>query len=155
MTSSKYINILKSGKEKWNEWRQSNSTERANFIEYTLDDLDLDGYHLTNCNFYKTSLRNCNLNNTELTWSVFFYCKLNNASIINSKINNYSEEESFQGVNIRWTSFGETDLRNVNLKGSLFEGVHLHKCNLVGADISYSRIYGLSSWGNIIDSTTI
>jgi len=155
MSINKYIQILKAGKEEWNNWRDSYPNERADFHDAKLDGSNFEGYKLTNCNFYQASLRDCNLNKTQLSWSAFFHSKLNNSTILNPELTDYNEDSSFLGVNIRWSSFAASDLENVKMKGSLFEGVHLHTCNLRGADISYSRIYGLSSWGNEVDDSTI
>lgn len=154
MSKNKYIEILKAGKEEWNNWRSLNPQERADFLNSVLDGSDLEGYNLTNCNFYQASLRDSNFNRTELAWSAFFHTKLNNSTITNPEIEDYSEWTSFSGVNFRWSSFAESDLENVKMKGSLFEGARFQNCNLKGADISYSRIHGLSAWGNYVDEST-
>lgn len=155
MNDDKYINLLKQGKTSWNDYRLENNSDRVTFNYTLLDGFDFENYNLNNCHFYQASLQNCNLNYTEITWSSFFLCNLANSTIINPGISSYSEENIFQGVNFRWSAFGECDLHNVNMKGALFEAVHLHDCNLKGANISFSRIHGLSSWGNTVDETTI
>ncbi|MBK8611861.1 MAG: pentapeptide repeat-containing protein [Chitinophagaceae bacterium] len=155
MKEENYIALLKQGKNAWNEVRQNDYSERANFNDTSFDDFNFEGYNLNNCHFYKVSLQNCNFNKTDICWSSFLHCNLANSTIINPDRRTYSEETSFQGVNLRWTAFGNCDLQNVNLKGALFESVHLHDCNLNGANISFSRIHGLSAWGNIVDESTI
>lgn len=155
MTEVNYTDILTAGKAKWNEWRSTNHRVRPDFSGQVLDGLNLEGYNLSNCNFYEASLKDCNLNNTELSWTAFFRCKLMNSTFINPAWTDYSKDIGLMGVNFRWSSFAKSDLQNAKMMGALFEGVHLHECNLKGADISYSRIHGLSAWGNNVDSTTI
>jgi hypothetical protein len=155
MLADNYIDLLKQGRIPWNKWRDENYNERLNFHDTFLDDSNFEGYNLNNCHFYKTSLTNCNFNKAEICWSSFLHCNLANSTITNPDLKQFSEMTSFQGVNLRWTAFGKCSMQNVNLQGSLFESVHLHDCDLTGANISHSRIYGVSSWGNEINETTI
>lgn len=152
---NEYLDILKSGSHEWNTWRKEHQNEVAFFSNENLDGQNFDGYHLTFCHFYDVSLKGCGFGFAELTWSSFFNCKLNGSKIYNPKIAPPTFHDGLRGVNTRWTVFANCDLENVDLRGALLEGVHFQNCNFKGANISKSRIYGISSWGNIVDDSTI
>jgi hypothetical protein len=154
MSENDIQTLILSGKESWNSFREANPHRRISFNGTILNNHSFDGYNFCNCSFYEASLINCNFNNSEICWSSFFHTKLNNSTFLNTNREQYTLNTRLQGVNLRWTSFANANLQNVQMKGATLEGVHFHNCDFRGADISNSPINGISSWGNIFDDTT-
>jgi uncharacterized protein YjbI with pentapeptide repeats len=154
MRENDFQTLLLSGKDSWNSFREANPRQRVNFNGTILDNQSFEGYNICNCSFYEASLINCNFNNAQICWSSFFHTNLNNSTFLNINREHYTLETRLQGVNLRWTSFANANLQNVQMKGATLEGVHFHNCDMRGADISNSLINGISSWGNIIEVTT-
>ena len=107
----KYVTLLRVGKKQWNEWRQENPSEGADFSYARLDGLDLSEYNLNNCNFNHASLRSCNFNNAEITRSEFMYPDLSSSTFLNPKLVAWTGNKRSMGVNHRWSSFGSCNLQ--------------------------------------------
>ena len=154
MGNIRHLEILKAGKDEWNNWRTLNPAERPDFSSFNLDRLDLEGYNLGSSDFSEANLRDCNLNNSMLTWCIFIRTQLNNTTIINPSLDEYSGNRRLLGVNLRWSSFAEANLQNVKMTGATLEAAQFHKCNLKGTDISDSEVFGISAWGNVFDDSS-
>jgi len=153
MGNHNHLEILKLGKDVWNEWRDINPVH-PDFSGLNLDGMDLSGYHLDQSNFNDASMVGCNLNEAWLCWCTFFNTQMKNATILSPNRESYLGDRRLLGVNLRWSTFANANLQNVSMHGATLEGVRFHECDLRGADLSECEVFGLSAWRNSIDSST-
>lgn len=149
-----HLQQLKQGREAWNSWKDTNLI-RPDLKGFNLDGMDLSGYHLDQSDFSDASMIGCNLNDAWLTWCVFIRTKLNNSTMISPVRETFDGDKRLLGVNLRWSSFADTDLTNVDMRGATLEAVRFHHCNFRSANLSGSDVYGVSAWGNDFDEHTI
>jgi uncharacterized protein YjbI with pentapeptide repeats len=129
MADPKQLEILKSGVENWNRFRNENphliiDLSKADLITTDLSDAYLSRLNLTGANFSRLNLTGANFSRAEL-FDVDF------------------SEADLSGVN-----FSETELYDVN-----FSRANLFIANLVGAIFSRANLIGANFNGAILFST--
>jgi len=148
-----HLQQLKRGRDAWNSWKATNLI-RPDLKGFNLDGMDLSGYHLDQSDFTGASMVDCNLNEAWLCWCTFFGTQLNNTTILSPNRESYLGDRRLLGVNLRWSTFANANLQNVLMHGATLEGVRFHQCDLRGTDLSECEVFGISAWGNKIDSST-
>lgn len=145
-----HLQTLKQGREAWNRWKDT-TIERPDFKGFDLSGMNLSGYHLDQSDFTEADMTGCNLNDAWLTWCIFIRTKLTGATIISSARESFNGDKRLLGVNLRWSSFAESQLQDVNMAGATLEAASFFDCDFSGANISGADIYGVSAWGNTFD----
>lgn len=154
MGNIKHLELLKTGKEEWNAFKDANINLKPDFKDFDLSNMNLSGYHLDNSDFTDANMTGCNLNNAWLCWCIFIRTKLTGATILSTSREGFDGDKRLLGVNLRWSSFANAHLQNVNMAGATLEATSFFDCDFSGANISGSDVYGVSAWGNIFDESS-
>ena len=158
MSDPEYLKILKQGAEVWNKWRKDNSDIKPDLSEANLRGADLREADLTmvdlcRANLSRANLSRANLTDAYLTEANLSKAKLRWAYLVGALL----IKANLRGADLREANLsGKTDLSLVNLSGANLSGAnlrgaYLENTNFVetcleGANISNSRIYGISAW---------
>ncbi|MGA2121286.1 MAG: pentapeptide repeat-containing protein [Methanoregula sp.] len=129
MATQKHLDILLSGVEKWNLWRQEQPKTKPNLTDADLNNLKLDGG-----NFNYTDFRGSKIHN-----STFYY-----ANFVGANLSGLSLRKNF----FEKVDFEFTNLSNIDSRGVNFSKVNLNHTNFSGALIE--RAF-LSTYQNIVD----
>jgi hypothetical protein len=119
------IDILKSGVEKWNKWREENPSVRP-----YLGRTNLGGANLDSANLGGANLDSANLVETALEGAKLIGASLNGANL---------ESADLAKANLAGAALAEADLRGANLEGANFEGA-----NLQGVNFEKTKFYGVN-----------
>ena len=111
MASEKQLEILKSGVEAWNKWREANPDERVDLRSADLRGADLRGADLRGANLYRANLIRADLINAYLS-----------------------------GATLRGADLSSADLSSAHLRGANLVGATLHGANLRGADLRFAYL---------------
>ena len=160
MANSEHLRILKQGVKAWNKWRDENAK-----IKPDLRRANLSKKNLRKANLSKTNLRKANLGNADLSGVDLSEANLRRANL---------SEANLREANLRRANLSKANLNRAKLHGANLRGANLHKTDLSGSDLSKadlskailvvtnfngadltnSRIYGISAWDLILDNTT-
>lgn len=169
-----YIALLKSGTDKWDIERTSNSAFRPilrniNFVDefggpgfYDLPDFscvdfsnsDMNMASLRNCTFSHCNFDNAHLTFTDLVDAYFLNCTFRHTCMRVSKIGNAKFENClFEECDMSYCSAEET-----SFKGSTFKNVKMEHMSLVRTDFSETTLdecflYGISSWDLVLKNS--
>lgn len=152
MTTSELYKVLKSGKNIWNTWRKENPEFRPNLRNIELPNFDFTGYNLADCDLSNANLQKAIMIDCQLTHTSFIGANLEGSTIGSSK--ELFQDDPFFGLNIRWSNFSASNMKNSVIKNNLLEACHFIKTDLRGADISNCRIHGVNAWEIKTDSHT-
>jgi hypothetical protein len=119
MADPEHLNILKSGVENWNNWRNDFPDILPN-----LRKAKLQGMNLQNANFNDTNLRRTNLSNANLTGATFRRADLRRADLSGANL---------QKADLTSATLIETNLQNSTLDSCLVYGVSAWNNELEGA----------------------
>ena len=172
MANPEHLKILNQGVEVWNRWRKENQKIRPELNKADLQGINLKEVNfrgatlvwanLTNCKFNRAKLRGANLIKSDLSGAYFYKADLTEANLsyadlteanlyrANLKLANIYRA-NLNKANLNKANLSEANLNNAILtKANLTRG-NLYKASLVstnfeGADISNSRVYGVSAW---------
>ena len=126
----------------------------ANLRDANLRDTQLSHADLSNTDLHGADLRHANISGTNLNYADLRYANMSAADLTGATfIGADLRDAIFAGANLSDTDFRQAnlsgaDLRNTNLQGSI-----LIKANLDQADISGSRIYGITAWNLDLNDT--
>lgn len=168
MANSTHIDILKEGVNKWNEWRDEDTTIIPDLTEADLSDLNLKGINFIGADLHKaclvksdltgavfgganlleTNLQEAILIKTELTEAIF-----RGANLYKTQINNViAYKADFSHANLRvsnlsYSEFNESkfdnaDMLRADLRNGDFRYAYFNKAVLFGAKISKAKIGG-------------
>lgn len=136
MANKKYIEMLLSGIEIWNEWREKHPSEEADFTEAELSGARLTGAylwktnfagaHLESANFFQTDLSDTNLSGAFLSQSYLSGAELRNANL---------SDADLREANLYCANLQNADLRGANLTGANLTKTDLSFANFTGADL--------------------
>lgn len=132
LADKEHLEILESGVDAWNKWRNENLK-----IKPSLWGVNLDGLNLNNINFRETDLRHATLNGTKLAGAF-----LNGADLYGAKL---------RGADLREAELIAAYLYGVDLREANLEDADLSRASLVGMDLRKAnftncRIHGISAW---------
>ena len=115
MANLQHVNILKSGVEAWNNWRQANREEVVD-----LSKADLSNADLRKANLKEANLKKVNLGEYD---TLFGY-----------------ESANLEGADLEFATLEEASLCAVNLRRANLLGAKLGKANLVDADLTGANL---------------
>lgn len=132
MANKKHLDILESGVDSWNNWRNLNPEISPDLSGADLEDTDLSG----------ANLRVADLRGAELTSADLEGADLTNAEMIGACL----DEALMAKVTLNWTdassaSFRGTDLTKANLMGSWFCEANMKKAFLEKADMRFTDLW--------------
>lgn len=148
LTMKDPIAILKESKDKWdwhnphptkqvdeyNEWRRQNRN-----VKMCFNTENLRGLNLSYANFREASLPGAD----------FSYCELVETDFVRSDL----QRSKFIEANLYGALLDQADLSNADLRNSTLWWTTLVETKLKGADISNSRVYGVSPWRVDLEGT--
>jgi uncharacterized protein YjbI with pentapeptide repeats len=137
MATQKHYDILLSGVEKWNQWRQKYPKINPNLTDSDLRNLKLDGG-----NFNRVDFRGAKIAN-----STFYYANFVGANLSGISFrNNLFEKVDFELTNLSNTNFRGVNFSKVNLNQTIFSEARLERAfistyqDIVGVNFQESRI---------------
>lgn len=116
----------------WERLVEGNTAGGAHLAKIDFVEADFSQAYLFAADFYGAFLTRANFSRATLTHANFSTAKLIEADLSNAGLS---------GANFAWA-----DLSGARLCGALLRGTHFVEANLQNADISNSRIYGVSAW---------
>ncbi len=148
MATVAHLNILKSGPDVWNQWREMNPGVRPDLCEVKLKGDHLRMFNLSRFNLsyanlhwawmYETNLIEVNLQGADLRGANLALSLLHQANLRQANLSeaNLSDADLFK-ANLR-----QAKLIKADLSGSRLEGANLNGAELEGADLSLSNLKG-------------
>ncbi len=147
MEQSTLLDIIKLGKDNWNEWRSQNPNivvdlTGADFSEQNLSDYDFSAANLSYCNFSKAELRNTNFISANLQHASFNFCNLEGASFIAAEMAHanltlaHVKSANFLTAQLAHTNFSYVDFTGHSLQGMDFRSAKLSGANLRNQDLN-------------------
>lgn len=154
MANKKQLEILQSGVDIFNQWREQNqekidlsfanlsgsnlcdvnlsgaSLVAAKFVEADLSRADLSGADIYQADFTGANLTDVNFTDAELKGTIFKKATLHNIDFLTASV--------FSEIDLTETSLDAIDFSKVNLKRFNFSKAHLTNVNFQGADLSLS-----------------
>lgn len=134
-------------------WKNLNN---VNFALVDLSGADLEGIHLKGANLIHTNLSYANLKGADLTGARLWEANLTGAELDSANL----ERTDFHRAVLKKATLTKADLRRANLTGADFTGTILAGSDLQGsimvdtifqnADLSSSKIYGVSAWNLLL-----
>jgi hypothetical protein len=139
MANQEQLEILKSGVENWNKWREKNPDEKINLISAKLQRLDLSFANLTS-----VKLSSANLNRANLTGA-----NLKNAELIGSSLRKTELKNAVcTGADFRGAILSATNLSNSNFSDTLLNHAHFLRAILKGTKLTSSKL-GLTTFSDV------
>lgn len=131
-----HVDILKSGVEQWNKWREENPSVTPDLAKANLGEVYLAGANLAKVNLAKANLAGAALMGANLKVANLAKVNLAKANLAGANL----VEADLREANLNGAIFEGADLQGVNLQktrlyGAIFEGTDLRKANLAGADL--------------------
>ena len=148
MANPEHLKILKSGVDKWNEWRKENRDVRAdligadlskaNFIganlsEAILREANLNGANLNGANLSRANLSKANLSVAILSEAILFGAILSEAILSGANLS---------GANLIGADLSRADLSRADLSRADLSKVDLSKVDLSRADLIEANLIG-------------
>ncbi len=138
MANEKHLEILRSGVEKWNEWRKKNQEDHANLRGANLSGANLSGANLPDADLSNADLSHANLYNAFLSRANISGANLCNAALSRSNLLN----ANLRGANLYNANLPHTSLIGVNLIGANLSGANLLDTDLLNANLSGANLSG-------------
>ena len=123
--NKKHYEILKTGVNVWNKWREENKN-----LHPDLTNANLRGADLTNANLTKANLRGADLTSAKLYRADLTYAKLTKAKLRGAKL---------RGANLYRAKLTYAKLNNANLITADLRNANLSKADLSKADLRYTN----------------
>jgi uncharacterized protein YjbI with pentapeptide repeats len=182
MANQDHLDILLQGVDTWNRWRETKrelipNLEGAELSEKNLNGVNLSRANLREANLYDTHLIGANLSEADLFRAGLDESKLSGATLRGA---NLSEAHlswwdlggsptdlsaadlsaanligaDLRKANLSWANLRKANLEKANLSEANLSGTILVETNFVGANLSRSRIYGVSAWNVKLNEKT-
>lgn len=136
MANKKYIDILLSGIEIWNDWRAKHPSEEVDFTEADLSGIRLVGAYLWKTNLTRANLAKANLFKADLSGSNLTEASLSQSHLREADLRNTNlYEADLREANLYCSNFQNADLRRANLTGANLVMMDLSSANLTGAEL--------------------
>jgi len=134
MANQQHLDILKQGRDIWNEWRKEHPE-----IQPDLSDCNLT--ELSNVNLSDTNLSNTNLSRTMLAFTDLSGANLQRATVLETIL----LRANFDGANLDGTCFSFSNLSGANLTDAIhIDRVIINGANLSKADLSNCSLGGVN-----------
>lgn len=141
--NKRHLDQLRSGVEKWNEWRKQNAALKPDLSNAKLNFLatksTLDHNNSVFERFQKHNFQNVDLSNANLSGAKLWLCELQGANFQNADLQGAEIRRSqltgadFQGADLRQTQLITCDMTGVQLRNAKFGGTHLGYTKLQNA----------------------
>jgi len=121
MANQEHLELLKQGKEVWNNWRREHPQVPLDFMDAVLEYHDLNGVDLSGARLMNANLIEANLTNTNLNDAVLINANLSEADLSGADlshallINTNFGHATLNGANFRYAMMGQTHLNGVDL----------------------------------------
>lgn len=158
MANAKHLEILGSGYQEWNDWRET-SIETPDLSRIDLSGANLGRYNLKNANLFSSKLIGCDLSGPDSTgFGAFGFQGLNlggaNLSGANLIEADFTEANLTHAVirdaTFRYAKFTRANLTRALITGEL-GGIHLEDAKLIQANLGGS--WTIDAWMNGADFT--
>jgi len=146
MANNAQLQILKSGVEQWNRWRDDNPDVVPDLSYAMLDNAVLQGANLRRANLRETHLVKADLRETHLQGAKLTGAWLDAVDLSGADLS---------GADLFGAYLSHAHLQGANLQGASLERVNMINTRLEGADLSGAQVYGISAWDLVTDETTI
>lgn len=126
MANPEQLEILKSGVENWNKWREENRTIEIDLSHSSFDYSELSKYNFINSNLRNSSFKHTNLQNiqafqADLSHSDLTGADLSNANLLETLfINADLSQTSFKNAYLSMTTFTSARLSKSDFKNAIF-----------------------------------
>lgn len=147
-----YVEILKSGVTKWNNWRTANPTINPSLAGADLMSANLQGANLNKVNLstavlYNANLKNANLDGANLSYASLMFANLSNASLKSanlSRSNIYSA--TLSNANLRSANLDYAKLSYAKLNSAILTSAKMKYGDLNYADLSSADLSNISAY---------
>lgn len=162
MSVPEHLQILKLGTPEWNRWRKENPGTAPDLSEAHLREVSLSRANLSRADFRLTYFGRADLSGADLTGADFSQASLRRAYLAGAKLEGANlVETDLTGSNLTGASLRGANLSQAYLEGANLSSADLENASLVGADLtqaiavktnfcnadlSGSRVYGISAW---------
>ena len=136
MADERQLEILRSGVEAWNRWREENPLVRTDLSSADLTGADLPGADLRATNLSSTSLQDTYLAEADL-----FAANLSHADLLRA--------------NLQSSELSHANLQDAKLSYANLEGAELSHANLQGAELLDTRLTGANLMSANLMSTNL
>ena len=167
MANTDQLAILKQGVEVWNKWREDEpgkevDLSNADLRGASLTEANLDNANLARANFFqaelvRASLFEANLSEANLEEAVLDFAVLDKANLTSAKLSKaflfgvrfyYANlfQADLSGARLVQSQFYFTDLSEAKLVQTDLRHCHLLDVNVTNAEITRSKVHGISVW---------
>jgi hypothetical protein len=137
------IEILKSGVENWNNWREKDPSLRPNLQGARLDSAHLDSANLWGADLRKAKLQGADLLGANLERANLWGANLRKADLRFAVLKGVNLGRSrLEKADLRFADLEKSDLRGARLDSAMLEGASFEKADLRGA-----RLQGIDPSG--------
>jgi len=161
MPNRQHVDIIKSGVDVWNKWKNDNykakvdlknsSLKGANLCRVNLKGANLCRANLKGANLSEANLRGANLSKANLGGANFRGADLYVADLRGADLS----ESNLSEVNLRRANLSVANLRGANLSGANLRQATFVKTILEKANLTDCYIYGISAWDIKLNEETI
>ena len=128
MADPKHMEMLKRGREAWNQWRARHLEIRPDLVTANLYRGSLNGSDLSQADLTATNLRDSSMCAVNLHGAMLVYATLMGSDL--------------RSANFAQAKLIRADMRWANLKGAVFGGADLRGSDLGGADLRDADLSG-------------
>jgi hypothetical protein len=137
VAKKKYVDLIKSGVDNWNEWRVNHPSEDIDLSEVDLHGLGLSRIYLWKVNLENANLSHANLYQADLTGTNLGRANLGAALVCEADLKGASlQQADLTGIRLSRSSLQQADLRWANLTEADLDSTDLAFANLAGAELS-------------------
>lgn len=147
MANSEQLEILKSGVDNWNKWRNENPGIRPYLTWADLSNENLIGANLMYANLGNANLKGANLSHANLSRTIINGVKLENTRLVGTKLIGANlagvrlneiiqQAANLSEADLSGTQFIKSNLMNANLSRAILTTTDLSFANLTGADLA-------------------
>jgi uncharacterized protein YjbI with pentapeptide repeats len=163
MANQTHLDVLKSGVDRWNDWRNAAPNvvpdlvngdigSKPHFTGANLHGANLSGFHfgdgiLDSCDFSNAKLVRAELSDVIVSHSRFTGADLSDATLVGARIH----DSDLSGCNMTRADLREARLYETSIVSADLEGAHLEYASLLEVDADKANfgtchVYGISVW---------
>lgn len=160
MADEAQLEILLSGVDRWNHWREQNplttvNLRRANLRDADLRGVDLRGAGLREANLRSVDLRDANLQHAYLLNASLLHARLQGADLLRANLQDASLWfADLRETHLEFATLQDANLRDVNLQFASLRGVDLRSADLQGAKLRGADVEGAKFQSTVIAAVT-
>jgi hypothetical protein len=129
MANAEHLEILRSGRKEWNQWRSENPAVQPNLEEADLRLSDLSGFDMHGAHLHWTNLREASVRKTDLSGAILWRANLRLATLTDAQC----QGADFSGANLRGAQLKSADFSHAVAHSTIF------------ADLDLSTVKGIES----------